>query len=309
MKDELAEPAYRPMSTVVNTADVVTKAGKPRVAAMVTLYNSGQDVLSCIGTYIWQVDKLYVVDNSERPDEALIGQISSAYTHITYINNGGNQGIAYALNRAAQAAVEEGYPYLLTMDDDSRVPENMIDRMLEFMVGYTGRIGILGTQSQPKRIRDSAESVWYTITSGNLLNLGAYATCGPFSEPLFIDWVDHEYCFRLKAAGYEVIELNYLALDHRLGQSKKKCLFGVVIREWTSHNAVRMYYKLRNSLYVLRQYRALLPWSIQWFFYRAMLTDLINVVFFEDDTLHRLRLLIQAGVDCRNGRLGKLNKH
>ncbi len=70
---------------------------RPLIAGMVTLYNSEQEVLNRIETYNSQVDKLYVVDNSEKPDEDLIRKIQSTYTNSEYISNGGNQGIAYAV--------------------------------------------------------------------------------------------------------------------------------------------------------------------------------------------------------------------
>ena len=294
---------------ITTEEQLITTAVKPRVAAVVTLYNSEPNVMACIQTYINQVDILYIVDNSDKPDKQLIRQISENYVNINYIFNDGNKGVAYALNVAAQAAIDTGYDYLLTMDDDSRVPERMIETMLQFLVTYTGEIGIVAAQSEQERIHDSINSVWYTITSGNLLNLNAYKKCGPFLETLFIDWVDHEYCFRLKTFGYEIIEINYLILNHRLGKPKKSHLMGIILREWPSHNAVRMYYKMRNSLYVLRKYKAVLPWTIKKKFYRAMLTDLINILFFEDHKYHRLGLFIQAVLDYRTGQFGKLNRY
>ncbi len=50
------------------------------VAGMVTLYNSDHRVVSRIATYVKQVEKLYVVDNSDNPDEQLIQKIKSIVT-------------------------------------------------------------------------------------------------------------------------------------------------------------------------------------------------------------------------------------
>ncbi|RIV22377.1 glycosyltransferase [Fibrisoma montanum] len=276
------------------------------VAGSVILYNSSTDVIENIRSYADQVDHLIVVDNSDAPIPEVIAALTQ-FKSLTYISNEGNPGVAYALNRAAEAALTLGYTYLLTMDDDTRVPPGMVDAMLTY-VSQQGpdTIGIVGAQSLPDQVQYTAQDVWFTITSGNLLNLRAYAACGPFMESLFIDWVDHEYCFRLKANHYRVIELNYLPLIHRLGMFKEASVLGARVRKWISHSPQRMYYKARNSLYVMKMYEEFLPVSIRRFFYRAMVTDLINVVFFDSNKLQRLRFLLKAYQDYKRGRLGKL---
>jgi rhamnosyltransferase len=277
------------------------------VAGSVILYNSEERVVQNIATYIDQIDHLFVVDNSDTPNPQLIKAIQTL-PNITYVACNGNKGVAYALNRAAEAAVQGGYRFLLTMDDDSQVPAKMLDTMLEFITNHPAdQIGIVGSQSIPERVSESVSSVWFTITSGSFLNLEAYVACGPFMDSLFIDWVDHEYCFRLIRNGFKIFEINYLALGHRLGHEKQAHLFGHLIRRWPSHSAVRMYYKVRNSLFVLRQYRQTLPVSITRFFYRAMLTDLITILLFEDSKIIRLRLVSRAIKDYLKGNLGKLD--
>lgn len=276
------------------------------VAGSVVLYNSSTDVVENVRSYADQVDHLIVVDNSEGPIPEIITALKQ-FNDLTYISNGGNYGVAYALNRAAEIATSLGYTYLLTMDDDTRVPAKMVDSMLAYLRQQGPEtIGIVGAQSLPDQVQNTTQDVWFTITSGNLLNLQAYAACGPFMESLFIDWVDHEYCFRLKAKGYRVVELNYLQLVHRLGMFKEFSILGVRVRKWISHSPQRMYYKMRNSLYIMNMYNKYLPTSIRRFFYRAMITDLINVVFFDDDKLRRLSFLFKAYQDFRRGRLGKL---
>jgi len=52
------------------------------------------------------------------------------------------------------------------------------------------------------------------MTSGNLLNLHAVKQIGGFSEDLFIDRVDQEYCLRLRMNNFRVIQVNFVVFDH-----------------------------------------------------------------------------------------------
>ena len=100
-----------------------------KIAAVVILYNPELSILENIKSYIDQVEKLYVVDNSEASNESLIQEIKS-FSKIEYIPNKYNIGIAAALNIGARKAIEEGFDYLLTMDQDSETPPRMVANLL-----------------------------------------------------------------------------------------------------------------------------------------------------------------------------------
>ncbi len=195
---------------------------KLRIAGVVVIYNSDESIINNIASYIHQIEKLFIVDNSELPNYTLVNLLKKIPS-VIYISNAKNEGIAKALNQGANAAIEQGFDYLLTMDDDTSVPDNMVNEMVSFVERHKGiPIGILAPQSVPELVNDNYKSVFITITSGNLVNLKAFLDCGPFLDELFIDWVDHEYCMRLKRKGYEIIELSYLHIQHRLGNQKNK---------------------------------------------------------------------------------------
>ena len=71
-----------------------------RIAGVVVLYNPREDVLGSIGSYISQIEVLFAVDNSEHPDPAVTDRIRNA-GNVVYLWNGGNAGIAAALNIGA----------------------------------------------------------------------------------------------------------------------------------------------------------------------------------------------------------------
>lgn len=278
------------------------------VAGMVTLYNSEQDVLPRIATYIGQVGKLYAVDNSEQPDISLVESIVNLYPTVEYISNGGNKGVAYALNTAAKAAIRDQFTYLLMMDDDSQAPANSVSTLYQIACeSQSAAVGIVSAQSDPSVQRDDEQEVLTTITSGSLLNLRAYQAAGPFLDDLFIDWVDHEYCFRLAKHGYRILIANRIKLTHRLGVFKKKRLFGFMPVRWRSHSPVRLYYKFRNSLYVMNRYRDQLKLSFVLSVYYELVRDIAKIAFLEEHKRVYLVSVRQGLVDGYRRKIGKLS--
>ncbi|WP_338873225.1 glycosyltransferase [Spirosoma sp. SC4-14] len=274
-----------------------------KVAAAVVMYNPEEDIVENISSYINQVERIYVIDNSEIHNENLI-RILSSYASVSYYNNEGNKGVAAALNRAAQLAIDGGYQFLLTMDDDTQMPEDGVKKMLQYIMETKKKIGIVAAQSDPRFFYKPNRSVYFTITSGNLLNLSAYKKNGPFLDELFIDYVDHEFCFRLIMNGYAIIELNEVCLQHKLGEIKEINL-GPIKVKWTSHSPLRVYYKTRNCFYVLKKYR-FLPITIRMYFYKDVLRDLVKIFFLEDEKFPRIILYVKAIRDAFFNDLGKL---
>lgn len=276
------------------------------VAGMFTMYNSDNEVIERIGTYINQVTILFIVDNSEVPDNILLSKIKSLYTNVCYINNGGNKGIASALNAAALAAVDNNFSYLLMMDDDSEASDSLVRELVSVAAG--ANVGIVSPQSDAADTSSGVAEVLTTITSGSILKLNAYVHVGPFMNELFIDWVDHEYCFRLQKYGYKVMLANDVKLKHRLGVKKTRLFAGSVRVSWRSHNPTRLYYKVRNSLFVLGLYKRQLPLKFILYAGKELIEDFLKIIFLENEKARYLKLVVRAFVDLSQGRFGKLRQ-
>jgi rhamnosyltransferase len=276
-----------------------------RVAGCVVLFNPANDAPTLIGTYQTQVDRLWVVDNSTRPNTPVVAALNQ-FPNVVYVDNGGNRGIAHALNRAAEAAEAEGFAWLLTMDQDTALPPDGVARLLAFANEQTAPIGIVAGQTGHIATHQPPATPWvpFVITSGNLLRLSAWRVVGGFLEPLFIDWVDHEFCLRLGAAGYGIAELPGVRLRHRLGQAKSVRLAGRVLLAWVWHGPERGYYKVRNILFVSRLHCPILTPGLRWLYRKEIAKVLVKTLFLYDQKIRRLRLLIRAVADARAGRLG-----
>ena len=91
------------------------------------------------------------------------------------------------------------------------------------------------------------------ITSGSLVLTSAWKNIKGFWEYLFIDEVDHEFCYRLRAYGYRIIQIQSCCIDHIIGTPNEKKILGHHFNP-THHTPTRRYYMTRNSILMLYLY-------------------------------------------------------
>jgi len=276
------------------------------VAGMVVLYRPGSEVLENIRSYVSQVEVTYAVDNTEKPDPSFASELGRI-AHVSYMANGSNLGVAAALNIGARRAIAEGYSRLLTMDQDSVAASGMVEAMLAcFSEARVGKVGLVSpfpvqVGGAPRVPRGRCVQVLTPMTSGSLLDLSAYEAVGPFLEELFIDQVDNEFCLRLRAAGYSVLEAGEATLQHRVGDVRFH-RFPVPMYS-TNHPPVRRYYITRNRFHVGRMYRSSFP-EFRNFELRQVAKDVVKILLYEEQKWEKLRMMARGYRDYRRGRLG-----
>ncbi len=274
-----------------------------RVAALVVLYHPPADVLDNIRSWVDQVGTVFAVDNSEGVISEIVSAIGKV-PKVVLIRSGENEGIARALNIGAEMAEREGYNFLLTMDQDSYATSDLVSTMLGCMTGLsTLPIGIVSpfhlTKSGHTPGKELCQEVMTPMTSGCLLSLAAYRKTGPFRDELFIDFVDNEYCLRLRRAGYAVLRANRALLKHLVGDTKK---YGPFIA--TNHSPLRRYYKTRNRFYVFSCYVGDFPGHCIFDLVR-MTKEVLSIILFEDEKLRKLRMMWRGWSDFRHSKFGK----
>ncbi|MBC7922929.1 MAG: glycosyltransferase family 2 protein [Ferruginibacter sp.] len=285
-------------------------ATKSNLAGVVVLYHPEPSVVENIRSYADDVDFLFIVDNSETPDVGLISRLRETFPRAEYISHGANLGIAKALNTGAESALARGYGWLLTMDQDSKAGTRMVPHLAAYLrEANPADIGILTPQQLDVTTPEvdaatEAEEVATTMTSGNLLNLAAFRRVGKFEESFFIDYVDHEYCLRLREQGYRILQVNRAVLHHHLGKMRQYRVLGKSMVA-SHHNYVRRYYITRNRWQVMQRYKARFPE-----FYRKELKEFwrefYRILLFEEDKLRKVRSIVKGYVHFRKQRFGKL---
>ena len=144
---------------------------KIKLASVVVFYNPSEENIKNIDLYKKEVDKIYVVDNT---DDKVI-RINNT-PKIEYIKIGENKGIAYALNIGAKKAIEDGYEWLLTMDQDSKMTEDILIKMKDFLIHTKEKkIGLISPyqdiDSKEEIANGDYEDMIEVMTSGNIINL------------------------------------------------------------------------------------------------------------------------------------------
>jgi rhamnosyltransferase len=279
-----------------------------KVAGVVILYNPEDFIINNLYTYLDQVDKLYVIDNSDKVNNNLIEQIKRI-NRIEYTWNQKNIGIAAALNLGAKKAIEEKFDYLLTMDQDSEAPPLMVSNLLDCFSVNAKVASVAPLLINPVgrnvkiNLAEPCEKVLTVWTSGNLLDLKIFKTTDGFRNDLFIDYVDHEFCLRLIRLGYEIYLCNKVAVKHHLGNIEEiNLLFRKIYP--TNHSPLRLYYRTRNRYNVKKIYKHFVPEffkgeSIQ--FWKSYL----KVILFEKDKIQKIKYIIKGYCDYRRNIFGK----
>ncbi len=274
-----------------------------KVAAVVVLYNATLDHIKNIKSYSYGVDKLYIVDNSLNSNIHYF-ELEDKFEYYHYSEN---IGLARALNVAAKKAFNDGYQWLLTMDQDSRFEEEDFKQYLKESEQYINEsVAIFSPwhQTSYSVLKPDllVEEVDYIMTSGNLVNLNILNKLDFFCEWLFIDGIDMEYCFRVRKLGYKIIRVNTIELTHELGDAIKHTLFGRVF-ETTNHSALRRYYIVRNSSYLKDMYYDMDPdfWEIN----SEIKKMCTKIVLFEKHKFSKLIAVYRAKRDYKKGIKGK----
>ena len=171
-----------------------------------------------------QVDRVFCVDNGSNNIDEVENWLNVYYSDIILVKNTENLGIARALNQIFEYAVKQDAEWVLTLDQDSVCPSNLIQIYRDYM--NVEKIGIIcpvlrdRNYEQMDETKGKSEQVSECITSASLNSVSAWTEVGGFFEPLFIDYVDQDYCANLIEHGYHIIRANEAILLHEIGQGE-----------------------------------------------------------------------------------------
>lgn len=97
-----------------------------RICSGIITYNPTlTDVSTCLEALCNQVECVIIVDNASKNVKGL-QEVVSKYANVTLVKNSQNIGFAKALTQVFEWAKSQGFDWVLTLNDDSVVPSNMI---------------------------------------------------------------------------------------------------------------------------------------------------------------------------------------
>ncbi len=280
-----------------------------KIAAAFVLYNPDESIIDNIKSCQDQVNKIYLIDNSEKKLNENLEKYFLSNNKINYTRLNQNLGIAEALNIAFEKANKDGFDFLLTLDQDSKVGYNMVAQLYE-VISENDKIALVCPEhfdpSQHKEKQDGkVEDVSYVMTSGNLVRVSAAKEVGGFDSKLFIDHVDHEFCLRLNHHGYKIKKVLYAILYHKLGKSETKSFLGINFYP-SNHSPVRIYYRTRNRLYVDQKYKKIFPDYVKKDF-RHFMREFLDMIVCEKQRFQKIKMMIKGFVDFKKGKFGQYN--
>lgn len=276
-----------------------------RICAGIITYNPAlTDVSTCLEALCNQVERVIIVDNASKNVKSL-QEVVSKYANVTLVKNSQNIGFAKALTQVFEWAKSQGFNWVLTLNDDSVVPSNMISEYKKILENQgslvnqknakNAKIAIVcsllknrldGTILHSKCHEDEC------ITSGSLTSVEAWAKIGGFDEWLEIDGVDFDFSRRLVRAGWKIVECQNVIMEHQIGKARS---INLIIKHpivW-NHNANRKYYIARNMQVV--------DYKMGTYSYvkslRAVVRDMIFVALWEKNKFAKIRAMIRGFKD------------
>jgi rhamnosyltransferase len=309
-----AVPIPADLEGVLPPSKSVSTTPERTVCAVIVSYHPRSEALENIRVVMTQVQALVVVDNGSDADEVATLRASSEASGFRLIENQENRGIAEALNQGIAWARSRGFPWVILFDQDSTITSGFIDQMFATWESHPRRerVGSIHPRyrdrltgvEQTKIMRAKSDGGPITSwTSGALMPTWIFDRVGYFASDFFIDYVDHEYCFRLRAAGYYVADSREAILLHSPGQPAKVSVLGFSFVP-SNHSAVRRYYISRNRVVVYRKYFPMFPaWVLQHICFTVRETA--KWVLGEHDRVRKLRNFLLGTWDGLVGKMGK----
>lgn len=295
-----------------------------RLGALIVLFHPTDEQLARLGAWRHACDALAIVDNSPQPDPRACAL--AEHEGVTLLHHGNRHGIAGAFNAGLAALFAQQIDAVALFDQDSTVPAQYFATMRgvcselgahAYLAGprifdendgrFLPELTTSGATVRRVRIEAGAppQRCAFLISSGCVISREAFARLGVFDEPLFIDHVDTEYCFRALARDVPLYVVPALVLAHRIGARRRHKL-GPFEMTSMNHPWTRRYYSARNAVQLGLQYGGRFPVAVV----PNLLTvwQIVQIVLCERDKLAKLRGIALGIADGLFGRLGPLER-
>ena len=244
-----------------------------KICAVIVLYQPEAKTLKKLLQQLSsQVDTLCIVDNSPHRLPTNFFEFTCNYQHFPE-----NLGIAEAQNLAIEFASGSEHDFVVLFDQDSDISEcfiaDSVQQITEFnktsslpmvALGPTIKCGFSQKLMPPSRrsIKTNFSSlhlVKQIISSGMIIDLLYLSKVGLKDSSLFIDGVDHEWCWRAYGNGCVIGQSKTISMVHRIGDGRGEFL-GI---EYKIGSPIRLYYQTRNLFLLVRRNYVPLYWKFR----------------------------------------------
>ena len=170
--------------------------------------------------------QLVLVDNREAMARSTL---LAGLPLLAHHNRG---GLAGGLNRGVAVARDAGAAVITLLDQDSRLPAADLHALRRFLLAEHGAGGsprVVGpaiwdadrgrwhAPRRPARQPQGWTATRMMITSGTTLRSADWPQLGAFDTWMEIDYIDHDWCFRAVANGFQLVQLHACTLRQHFG--------------------------------------------------------------------------------------------
>ena len=290
---------------------------KYRYCAVVVWYQPENDAIQNIMTYYTEVEKVFVVDNSNCKNTELVSQLTQL-NKVEYIDLNGNKGLANALNIGCKKSESESFDFILTMDQDSFFDAEAV----KTMIGYVEKqdiknlgivcpsVNAIYLSEENKQQLDCLDNIVgevkrekWVMTSASLMNAKAFEEVGRFDGNLFIEHIDIDMGIKLFLHNYAIYKMRDSKINQRFGNSKPCHFLGKKIHPMFA-SPVRTYYLVRNQIYIIKKY----GFKFIKFTNVSLVKTVIKILFYEPQKIERLRMFGYGMIDGFKNQMGEYRR-
>lgn len=272
------------------------------VLAGITLYNPDLSKLRDNITAVQnQVSFIVCIDNRSRNIEDICKLLGN-FPNVFLQKCERNLGVAAALNLMFQYADTHGYDWVLTLDQDTVCPSDLIssyqkatDEINDPKLAVLCPILTDRNFVRPVAYNGSHEQVSGCITSASLNRLDAWKAVGGFYEPLFIDCVDYDFCARLIEHDYRIERVNTVSILHEIGHGENHHFLWKTVTV-LNHPPMRKYYMVRNHIFYMKIHKKVVNYGYE----KAKLVFLfVKTALYEKDKTAKLKAMFRGKRDSK----------
>ncbi len=278
-----------------------------QITALVTAYHPDERLVTVVRSALESCQWVIVIDNTPLGVPSASEAIDDP--HVRVERSGLNQGLAMAFNTGLDE-LPDGTEAVLFLDQDSQLPPELVPGLARNLQQdpTIGAIGPAPYDAETGQGYDRFEGMhdvladrFSLITSGMLVRRTCFDLVPHFRTDFFVDWVDNDFCLKLRRAGARVVLDRSSRLPHSIGDGRTyRFLF------WKTrilHYAPwRRYWIARNGLILFRENVTTFPsWGLEYLLYMAR--TVVNMAIFGPDRLTHLRAF---GLGLRHALSGKV---
>jgi rhamnosyltransferase len=284
-----------------------------RISCVVVLFNPTNVVVELVRALSAEGYGVVVVVNAAA--ESILREIRMLPS-VSLIDNGGNVGLGTALNVGIRYAFSvNGSDFVALFDQDSSPDSSMPAALVtELEASAVERVACIGPMLVDKKDRKACygannrkrppECRRSIPTSGSVIPRAAYEAVGPMMDQLFIDGIDHEWCFRASSKGYAVLVSESTQMLHDMGDASLN-YFGQY--KPVHRSPVRHYYIVRNAIYLAKLSYLPLAWRLMELF--KTVRRILAYLVVSTSRMRSFRMIWCAIRDGYASRMGKCSCH